>query len=159
MDWEAPSVSELIVESAFRGRLYYAGGTTTASGVADAEFALFNPGNKGLSLYVFSARVGVAAAMSLSLFAVDSNPGYAAGNKPVNAMFGAGAADALIQVAAGGDPANVGVLANIQAAPGTLYEMIAPGLIVVRPGNGLVISSTAIAGEVRCAWQWAELPR
>jgi len=154
-DKHHPALADL----AGAGFLYSAGDSVTAAAAGSgAMFVLFNGGNKGLPLRLYSARVTVSAATSIKLSRLGTDPALTAGQSPQNCDNTGGGSEASFEAAAAALPTVLGQYGAMQVGTQNDYELVSPGGIFLRPGSGVLISTPAVDAVVSVIFLWAELP-
>lgn len=142
---------------AFAGALYSAADTVVATAVLDANFLLFNTAKRSGPIYIFAAQVSVTAAMEIDVFTLNADPGLAGGSTPTNFLLEASQSSVNYEAAAAATPATESALNKQQvAASFGIADLIGPGVLILPPGRGVLVSSAKVAGSVSCRFVWGE---
>jgi hypothetical protein len=140
-----------------QGVLFSVGQALTATAVNGAQFALFNPAAKGLPLIVFSCLTTSSVAIQVQLFKLIADPGLAAGNTPVNLLFQQPGTSGKFEAAVAAQPSVGPEIGELQLSTGLTWDLIDPFEIIVSAGQGLLVSTPAVAATVSVRFVWAEM--
>jgi len=147
-----------MAEAARAGWLYQVADAATATALVPAVFVLWNPGSKGLPLYVISARLSSDGGDIITLGSISADPAIGAGNVSSNLWIGQGLPEAVNEAAAIAAPTPDATLAMPIISAGNEIDLIDPGVILVPPGRGLVVFGGLVAQPYQMTWLWAEPP-
>jgi len=135
---------------------FTAGNTQAATAALNANIALFNPVVNATVVVVFGIVISVSAAMSVSIFQLTVDPALTAATAPANMRLGGTAAVSKFESQSLARPAVGADLSDFQLAVGVPVQACPEEWIVIPGGQGILISSALVVGNMSVAIQFAE---
>lgn len=158
--YESPARIDLgrLAHLAACGQLYQASDSLTGTVGTGGNYALWNPGTKGLATRLIGVRVSVSAAVVVTLGRVVADPALALGNPPSNLYLGGNAPQTLNQAAVAVPLVPDSIIAVQFISTSFGGDILLPASIFIPPNSGVLLATAVAVSTHHVTWLYAELP-